>query len=1123
MKILVLFALGGATLAAAPASAIAPPASFKQYCFTCHGKAATAGLNLEKLTANLSIGDQFQHWQKVAHALEQKTMPPAKLPQPSEAQRAEAVTWIRARLDDYARQHAGDPGKVTVRRLTSGEYAYTIQDLTGLDLNLERNFANDSAGGEGFTNFGDVQFMQDADLERYLESAKLVASHAVVGAGPIQFFHDPGKMGKELSAIHRIHEIYRGNGFRAASAEGGRPFGLERYAKAFYAAWRYQHRAALGEPKLTLEAAAAKEGLSARFIQHIWSVLSNPAPTYPTSVVVDAWRKLPTPDAKPAANGKPAPALEQTVRAGCDSAQKALLEWTRWLFAAGALAAGGQGDERALVLTDASLKAASTFKFRTFFRGRRNATKDGKARIYLSSLSANPNSKDKPFLIWRNAKVRFLKPDRSGGPSTDMLPFLDDESRAKLNLGKGPEGATVGTEEFVTSGESTLFFDIKTPPDAAAVAVEIEAGIIPGATGDAVLRVTVADRADLSTGRPPAYAIMGNPDSKGFLEWKANVIQFAANLPQTSHGEPTPADRDPIPEPWNNDYNQPERDRFHTQLKYFRDDKFLVEKMLDDPARARLEHAWSDLYASFDYHQSFLQFVSEKYRFDLKGKKIGDLSPAEIEALPAAARPFARSLKTEYDAVQKTQLAAQPKHIDDCLKFAAEAWRRPLKPVEKDRLRAFYTNAREVSKLDHEKAIRALLARILIAPVFLYRVEEPPQVSGAKPLNGHELASRLSYFLWSSGPDAELRRAAAAGELNNTPGLERQVRRMLADAKARRLSTEFFGQWLGFYRFDTYRGVDTSRFPEFTDEVKSAMYDEAVSFFEHIVRKDRPLKEILTADYTFLNEPLAKHYGVKREVKSKTEPELITGANAIQRGGMLRLGAVLTATSAPLRTSPVKRGDWLLRRVLGTPTPPPPADAGSIPADDKQFGGMTLKQRLESHKRNATCAACHLRIDPLGFPFEKYDPVGRWRETYTDGNAIEDSATAVDKTEIAGVDGLVAYLQKNDEQVRRTMSQKLLGYALGRTVLASDLPLLDRMVKAGPDATVAQLALEIVNSPQFRNRRGQDEAPPAANVQSARAAARPAPARAVPPNAAPIASPTVRKSSFTPTRPRGDR
>jgi len=270
--------------------------------------------------------------------------------------------------------------------------------------------------------------------------------------------------------------------------------------------------------------------------------------------------------------------------------------------------------------------------------------------------------------------------------------------------------------------------------------------------------------------------------------------------------------------------------------------------------------------------------------------------------------------------------------------------------------------------------------------------------------------------------------------------------------------------------------------------VRSSMYDEAVSFFEHIVRKDRPVREILYADYDFLNQPLAKFYGVPREIKSADDVVLVEGANSFHRGGLLRLGAVLTATSAPLRTSPVKRGDWVLRRVLGIAVPPPPADAGSIPADDKLFGGLSLREKLEQHKRNATCAGCHMRIDPLGFPMEHYDSTGRWREKYSDGKEIWDAGTFADNTEVAGIDGLLNYLKTRDEQVRRTLSGKLLGYALGRTVQASDQPLLDRMVAGGADATFSRLAVEIVTSRQFRNRMGRDDAPKE-TVKTAAAAA----------------------------------
>lgn len=1059
----------GTLHAADDLSSIATP-TFKQYCYGCHGKAAMAGLNLQQLTSQHSMADSFQHWERVAAAIEEKRMPPARLPQPTDEQRQQAVTWIRARLNEFAQKHAGDPGRVTVRRLTSGEYAYTIQDLTGLELRFDRDFASDSVGGEGFTNFGDVQFMEDANLERYLEAAKRVADHAVIGSGPLQFFDDPGKSGLELSAVSRIQKIYNAHGFRAVAGEGGKPYGLERYGKAFYAAWRYRHRVALGDGKATLASLAAREGLSARFVQHIWTVLHQPSPSYPTSEVVARWKKLPAPNR---ADGQ----QDAAVRAESDKVQQFVVDWPRWLFAAGELAAGGQGDERALLLTDASLQANTTQKLKFNLRKRGHKT----ARVYLSAVPVNPGAADKPVVIWRNPMVRFRGADRGLGTQQPLRALLDEATVNRLAFGKLPDGTVIGPQDFAMVSGGTMHFDVETPEKAGGLELQVEAELVPGPAGDAVLRCTLSDRDGAAAGAP-VWALLGNPKGAGFQTWKANVLAFAAQLPQNSHGEPTPSDKDAIPAPFDNTYNQPERDHFHVKLKYYRTDKFLVDKMLDDATRAKLDQAWNDLLASFEYHDAFLRFVATRYKLDLKS--VAELDAAQIAALPAEPRKYVQALHADHKAVFAAQKAAQPGQVEDAIRFASQAWRRPLSKTEEAGLRGFYAKLREDPKLDHPKAVKSLLARVLIAPAFLYRLEQPAQVASDKPLSNWELASRLSYFLWASVPDQELRRAAAASELTNPQQLERQVKRMLADPKARRLSTEFFGQWLGFYRFDQYRGVDTMRFPEFTDEVKAAMYDESVSFFEHVVRKDRPVRELLSANYTFLNKTLAKHYGIKKEIASTGQTELVEGANEFQRGGLLRLGAVLTATSAPLRTSPVKRGDWVLRRVLGTPTPPPPADAGSIPADDKSFGGMSVFERLEAHKRNPSCASCHTRIDPLGFPLERYDAVGRWRDQYADGKPIQDASALPDKTQIAGVDGLLGYLQTQEKQVLRTLSHKLLGYALGRTILLSDQPLVERLTTAGSDAHFSKLVTEIVSSRQFRHRREQDEAPPATTSEN---------------------------------------
>jgi hypothetical protein len=1040
-------------------SSLQPPTPMlRQYCFGCHGKAsAAAGVNLEQLMDPKSVpGENYQKWKKVVAVLDEKRMPPAKMPQPGEDARVQATNWIRASLKSYVDQHAGDPGRVTVRRLTSGEYGYTIQDLTGLEMKFDRDFVTDSVGGEGFANFGDVQFMQDASLERYLQTAKQIAAHAVIGSGPLQFFADPGKSGFETSAITRINEIYNRYGFRSSSGEGGKPFGVERYGKAIYACWQYKHRAALGRPSATLESLALAQGITGRFAQHIWTVLHDQAATFPTAGAIDRWNKIPAPE-----NSK-GEAPKQIAEL-----QNFIVNWPRELLGAGEAAAGGLGDERALVINEETIAARKNgkIKFNIINRGR-EASKT--AKVYLSVASVNPDAGVKPVVIWRGATLRFRNPDRSFGPKQDLASMVDEATRARLQFGSQGLPAT----DFATAGDAAELIEINLPASGGLFELDIQMELSQGAAEGAVVRCMLSDKPGLFAGRPISD-ILADPASAGYQQWKRNVMAFGNNLPANSHGEAAPSDKDPIPEPYDNTYNQRERDAFHPKVKYYRTDSFLYEKVLDDATRLKLHHAWNDLLASFPYHDFFLEFVVEKYKLDsIKGKKIADLNEATIRTIPAEPRKYIEKLRAEFLAVRDAQLSGQPGHVNDALVFAAKAWRRPLTAQEKVDLRAFYDKHRKAAT--HHEAVRLLLSRILVSPAFLYRLEQTASAAkpGERALSPFELASRMSYFLWSSIPDAELERAALAGELSEPKQMEKQVQRMLRDPKARRLSTEFFGQWLGFYRFDQFAGVDTTRFPEFTEDVKSAMYDEATSFFEHIVRNDRPVREMFTANYTFLNQPLAKHYGVKGPVKSPREVERVETAE--NRGGAFRLGAVLTATSAPLRTSPVKRGDWMLRRILGTPTPPPPADAGSIPADEKSFGGLSLREKLASHQRNATCAGCHSRIDPLGFPMEKYDAVGRWREKYQDGKPIEDASTTADKQSIQGVEGLIDYLKGKEPQVMRNMSQKLIGFALGRTAQASDEPLIEKLAQAGGETSVAKMASEIVMSRQFRYRRQEE-------------------------------------------------
>ncbi|HVA47438.1 MAG TPA: DUF1592 domain-containing protein [Pirellulales bacterium] len=959
-------------------------------------------------------------------------------------------------MNAYIERHAGDPGKIVVRQLTSAEYAYSIEDLTGLDLIDEHDFVNDAVGGAGFTNAGDVQFIDDATLERYLESAKKTAAHAVIGAGPLQFDVDRGKTGRELSAIRRIQQTYRSHGFRTAAGEGGKPFGLHLYPKAFYVAWRFRYRQALGQTGATLADLARAEGLEPRFAEYIHSLLTAPALRFPTSEIVERWRKLPEPGA----------VSMQAVREACHEIYDRLRYWQHLL------AVESSDEEEAAVLTDGAVELSNESSFKARLDWPEGADR---ATLELAVLPV-AKAQAKPLVVWRHPRMRFRR-DRKWMEYQPLRAVLSSESADKLQFGHHPADAEIDADDFVLGDTEKLVLAFPVPAGAKSgqLVVDVMLDVMHGDEG--VVRCTVSD--GVNPGETVAatgtYSVLlADPNGPTYRRLKPGIEEFARTLPEVSHREPAPSDRDPIPAPFDRTYNSAERNHFHAKIKYHRDDRFLVAYLLDDADRVRLDQAWADLLTSFDYHDEFYRVVARK--FDLPDdRRMADIDAAWIATLPDGPRTYVERLYNDYLAGHRALAAAEPGHVEQALELAERAWRRPLSAAEQDRLRGFYARLRD-NHVEHVEAMRLLLARILVAPAFLYRTEAPPPSPTPAPLSDWELAGRLSYFLWSSVPDEPLRRAAAAGRLHGPERLATEVRRLLRGPKASRFATEFFGQWFGFYRFDRHRGVDGARFTEFTEALKQAMYDEAISFFTHIVRQDRPVDEILFADYTFADAQLARHYGLPA-VESR-ESVKFEGTGQYHRGGLLRLGAVLTVTSAPLRTSPVKRGDWVLRRVLGTPVPPPPADAGSIAADDVQPDGRTLRERLQAHRRETSCVNCHSRMDPLGFALEQYDSIGRWRERYRDDQPIDTSGVLNDGAEISGVSGLLDYLHAHRSQFHQVLVTRLLGYALGRPELASDRPLLDELAgELDRGGSLSDLVVRIVSTRQFRYRRASGPSP----------------------------------------------
>jgi hypothetical protein len=403
-------------------------------------------------------------------------------------------------------------------------------------------------------------------------------------------------------------------------------------------------------------------------------------------------------------------------------------------------------------------------------------------------------------------------------------------------------------------------------------------------------------------------------------------------------------------------------------------------------------------------------------------------------------------------------------------RHATRAYRRPVADSDLARLLRIYDLAR-ARKASHEDAVRAAMKAVLVSPRFLFRVERDTNQPGARTLDDYELASRLSYFLWSSMPDDTLFALAAKGRLRDPATLTAQVRRMLTDPRARALSDGFAGQWLHVRDLYTVANPDPGKFPTFTPSLRTAMYEETIRFFDSIVREDRSLMQLLDADYTFVNEELATHYGIPN-VQGESFRRVALGGT--HRGGILTQASVLTLTSYPQRTSPVLRGKWVLSELLGTPPPPPPPSVATLSQNDAVEEGLTFRQRLEKHRSKPECASCHARMDPIGFGLENFDPIGRFR-TEIAGKPVDASGTLTDGQAFTGPEALKKQLQapaRRDDYIRN-VTEKMLAYAIGRGIEPADLPTVQRITAtlAKDDFKAQSLIVAIVKSLPFGWRR----------------------------------------------------
>ena len=541
---------------------------------------------------------------------------------------------------------------------------------------------------------------------------------------------------------------------------------------------------------------------------------------------------------------------------------------------------------------------------------------------------------------------------------------------------------------------------------------------------------------------------------------------------------------------------------YHSVLGFFRDDKPLVELILSPAKQKELDRLWDefDFIADFTARTWVQFFFNQSGEVQGKGAESGTDRPADHQVTDApvilslrdaylkkaAADPkndpiAPRAIREHFDGMnatlrrlEKEHDEAEPKQLDALMRFASHAYRRPLTKAERDDLLAYYREIRTKNELSHQDALRDAVASVLMSPDFLYRIDLSPEGevssrSVIQPQTGYALASRLSYFLWSSMPDEELLKHAAVGDLHKPDVLLSQARRMMKDERIRGMATEFTANWLGTRQFETNNSVDRARFPRFNNDLREAMFQEPIRFVADAISKNRSVLDLVYGDYTFVNPPLAQHYGIPGITGDVNTWVEVDHASEYGRGGLLPMAVFLTQNSPGLRTSPVKRGNWVVQRVLGIRVPPPPPVVPELPSDEAK-SDLPVRDMLAKHRQNPVCAACHSKFDSFGLAFEGYGPVGDARSKDLAGRPVDTSVTYPGDVSGVGLAGLQAFIREHrQKEFVNSLSRRLLAFALSRSLQLSDESLIERM--AAKDYHFQSLIETIITSPQFLNKR----------------------------------------------------
>ncbi len=1064
---------------------------FETYCYACHGSGVkVAGFDLEALVGDYrsSVITDFRRWETVAEQIISGSMPPAGQPtKPTDDQRRFLTAWIDHQLETADLSHLNEPGAPVVRRLNRAEFRNTVRDLTGVDFDVTDYLPADGMSEDGFANNGNSLFLSPSDLEKLVAASEEMFAHAEFSPTKgLLFREEPPEPVLHSQRVHRAASELAGlydELVREHFEERG-----EALLRYFSAAWEAKYRHG-SDPRFSLTAFAGEQSVQPAILQRLMGYLDldyqhllkksdgvDPEQFGEFRLHFDAlfqpFQSLRVPESDADLAERRAQAVEAAERFS-----KVLATFRQDVDYVYSLA-GGDHSHRFevdvsgrpvvyLLVTDAGDEneydyAAWLDGAFEFSNGTRRSLADSEMVESVSAddkVARNVNSREDPLHVFVQASflrtVRTRLYEEPNGMTRDSPLYRDNTIEWEHALAvkapsllafRAPEGAVrftvTGAMQDISRtrpGEDRRqWFEDGMVQFAVSTQRPATLDFVPGA------RLTFSNRTQFRQFRKYLEDLVSN-----YFPSAQRWTQLATEQP----GKPLESGVFHLPPEQLAAMLPADRGREREELLRRWEEYFLLSA---EPrfVRERIDRAlnWERRLIAKDYKDRILTLEETR-------ELAGDEAKAEVAFLDWLLLDGQGRLRS----AAGRSLSA----------FAAKAFRRPVEPREVRQLMSLYDGYMEDERPYVADAVRFAARSVLVSPHFLYLSEEEKAGVETSRLDPYELASRLSYFLWSTRPDEELLRPAAAGRLDDVEVLLSQADRLLRDERSAALADQFFGNWLEFRHIREYDEPNLDLFPEYTDSLREAMYQEALHFAREIIQQDRSILNLVDSDFTYLNEELARHYGIAG-VKGPEFRRVTLGDSP--RGGVLGMAGVLTLTSHPARTSPVVRGLFVLKNLLGSPPPPPPPNAASrLDASKQSSQGLSFREQLEIHRRDPSCASCHRRLDPLGFALENFDPIGRFRTVDPQsGKAVDTRASLPDGTPLGSLQDVQRALLRGREKKKfvRHFCRQLLAYALSRSLTYQDLDTVRTMERSLAESgyRFSAAVRAVVASRQFRFR-----------------------------------------------------